>query len=173
MTEQSENLSWLNDLSATEAKQQLLQCCGSRLWAETVIARRPYKDFATLIQTSEDIWWQLDSNAWLEAFKSHPKIGEKKAAATGTARTESWSENEQSGMTKASEQTTETLAKLNSDYEQKFGYIFIVCASGKSSEEMLELLKSRLANEPAEELPIAAAEQAKITRLRLAKLIAA
>ncbi len=105
-------------------------------------------------------------------FRSHPKIGEKKAEAQTTATAQKWSEQEQSGITDAA--TTETrreLAELNHQYEDKFGFIFIVCATGKSSEELLSLLRERVSNDAEKELRIAAAEQAKITGLRLGKLL--
>jgi OHCU decarboxylase len=168
-----ENRKWLNELPLDQAVQQLIQCCGSTNWAKTVAARRPYKDLEEVMQTAEEVWWQLDAADWLEAFKAHPKIGEKKAATAGTERTEAWSTSEQGGMNSASEHTSAQLAKLNREYEEKFGYIFIVCASGKSSDEMLTLLKERLPNEPNQELRIAASEQAKITQLRLTKLFSA
>ena len=122
---------------------------------------------------ADRIWWSLDSEDWLEAFHSHPKIGEKKAAAPTAAEAQQWSEDEQSGIRNSVQLTLDELADLNRAYEEKFGYIFIVCASGRSSEEMLAILHDRLKNSAAEELRIAAAEQAKITELRLRKLLAA
>ena len=122
---------------------------------------------------ADRIWWSLDSEDWLEAFHSHPKIGEKKAAAPTAAEAQQWSEDEQSGICNSAQLTLDELANLNRAYEEKFGYIFIVCASGRSSEEMLAILHDRLKNSAAEELRIAAAEQAKITELRLRKLLAA
>ena len=126
-----------------------------------------------LIVKADRIWWSLDSEDWLEAFHSHPKIGEKKAAAPTAAEAKRWSEDEQSGLRNSAQQTLDELGDLNHAYEEKFGYIFIVCASGKSSEEMLAILHDRLKNDAAEELRIAAAEQAKITELRLRKLLPA
>lgn len=163
----------LNQLTDDSAAAQLLQCCGSTRWAHGVATGRPYDDFDELAQTSDDLWWQLDEADWLEAFKAHPRIGEQKAETTGTAQSQSWSANEQQSMSSASDETTEKLARLNREYEAKFGYIFIVCATGKTSAEMLALLEERLANDAIEELSIAASEQAKITRLRLEKLLSA
>ena len=125
-----------------------------------------------LIAAADRIWWSLDSEDWLEAFHSHPKIGETKAAAATAVEAQQWSETEQSGIRNSAQQTLFALAELNRAYEEKFGYIFIVCASGKSSEEMLTILRDRLENNADEELRIAAAEQAKITQLRLRKLLA-
>lgn len=134
-------------------------------------AARPFESVDELIETADRLWWALETGQWLEAFRSHPKIGEKKAAAAVSAAAQKWSENEQSGIRDSAQETIDALAGLNREYEQKFGYIFIICATGKSSEEMLNSLRTRLQNAPDEELRIAATEQAKITRLRLCKLI--
>ena len=131
---------------------------------------RPYTSLETLIANSDSIWWSLQREDWLEAFRSHPKIGEKKAAATVTDQSRQWSGQEQAGVATSSRETVDALAALNWAYEQKFSFIFIICATGKTSDEMLESLKKRLANDAETELPIAAAEQNKITELRLKKL---
>ena len=161
----------LNSLPVSEAERELLKCCGSQKWAQLVIAERPFKTADTLLEKSESVWWALEPHDWLEAFHSHPKIGEKKAASAVGVDAQRWSEEEQSGTRDSAKETMEALAELNRSYEEKFGYIFIVCASGKTSEEMLALLRERLKNNHAEELRNAAAEQAKITRLRLLKLL--
>jgi OHCU decarboxylase len=165
------DLEQLNLLSANEAESEFLKCCGSREWARQMGDARPFASFNELSETAERIWWALEPGDWLEAFRSHPKIGETKAAAPTSEESKRWSEAEQSGVRQAVAQTIQALAELNQKYEDKFGYIFIVCASGKSSEEMLAILRSRLENDPHEELRIAAAEQAKITELRLKKLV--
>jgi OHCU decarboxylase len=165
------DLKWLNSLTEAEAIDELKTCCGSTHWAGQLISRRPFETFDQVVSQAHEVWWSLTSDDWLEAFRSHPKIGEKKGAAAASKQSEHWSKGEQSGMTGASEETASTLARLNIAYETKFGYIFIVCATGKSSEEMLAILRKRLENEPAEEIRIAAAEQAKITELRLRKLL--
>jgi OHCU decarboxylase len=161
----------LNLLPATEAESELLKCCGSKEWARGVTAERPFESVNDLIAKADRIWWSLEPNAWLEAFQSHPKIGEKIAAAKIAAQSQQWSEDEQSGISNSAQQMIEALAELNRSYEEKFGYIFIVCASGKSSDEMLAILRQRLENNPDEEFRIAGSEQAKITQLRLRKLI--
>jgi OHCU decarboxylase len=166
-----DRLQHLNLLSASEAESELLKCCGSRSWARQMVAARPYSNLEELLTHADRLWWSLDSEDWLEAFHSHPKIGEKKAAAATAAEAQKWSEDEQSGIRDSTQQTMEALADLNRAYEEKFGFIFIVCASGKSSDEMLAILRQRLRNEREEELRIAAAEQARITALRLRKLI--
>lgn len=166
-----QDLAWLNSLPHDEAVKTLLQCCGSRRWANEVADARPYANSAALAQKIHDVWWSLAPDDWLEAFRSHPKIGEKKAAAPVSTRSSEWSGQEQAGITGATRETVDALAALNWAYEQKFGFIFIICATGKTSEEMLAALKQRLENDAETELPIAAAEQSRITELRLKKLI--
>jgi OHCU decarboxylase len=134
-------------------------------------AERPFESLDDLIGKADLVWWAHEPGDWLEAFLSHPKIGEKKAAVATSDQSKQWSAAEQAGIGDAANSTLATLAELNQKYEDKFGYIFIVCASGKSSDEMLAILRSRLENDPDEELRIAAAEQTKITELRLKKLL--
>jgi OHCU decarboxylase len=161
----------LNSLLPSEAEQEFLKCCGSKNWAQRMVAERPFSGLNQLIESSDRIWWSLEPADWLEAFHSHPKIGEKRAAAAIAAESQKWSEDEQSGTRDATAGTRAELAGLNSVYEKRFGYIFIVCASGKSSEELLANLRERLQHDEDEELRFAAAEQAKITELRLKKLV--
>ena len=116
-----QDLAWLNSLSADEAAQELLQCCGSKRWAKEMADARPYSTLETLVATANDIWWSLDQSDWLEAFRSHPKIGEKKATGKVSAQSQQWSGQEQSGVANASEKTVSTLADLNGQYEHKFG----------------------------------------------------
>jgi len=166
------SLERLNYLSSGEAQTEFLKCCGSSKWANRIAAQRPFETLHDLMQTAERVWWSLEQQDWLEAFRSHPKIGEKKAEAQTTATAQKWSEQEQSGITDpATRETRRELAELNHQYEDKFGFIFIVCATGKSSEELLSLLRERVSNDAEKELRIAAAEQAKITGLRLGKLL--
>jgi len=164
-------LEWLNSLTADDAAKELLQCCGSKRWAKEMATARPYPNEEALLAKAHDFWWSLDRSDWLEAFRSHPKIGEKKAADKVSAQSQQWSGQEQSGVANASQNTVDTLAALNDDYDQKFGFIFIICATGKTSDEMLSALRERLQHDPEAELPIAAAEQDKITELRLKKLL--
>jgi OHCU decarboxylase len=166
-----QNLERLCSLAGDEAASEFLKCCGSKSWAERMTGSRPYLNTTELVETAERVWWSLNPQDWLEAFHSHPKIGEKKAAAETAAEAQRWSADEQSGIRDSAQQTLDSLAQLNRAYEEKFGYIFIVCASGKSSEEILAILCGRLENDPEEELRIAAGEQAKITELRLKKLL--
>jgi 2-oxo-4-hydroxy-4-carboxy-5-ureidoimidazoline decarboxylase len=142
----------------------LFECCGSTNWVTQMLYARPYYNIADLQTRATDIWRRLDAPDWLEAFSKHPKIGERR-------RVNEWSSQEQSGMSSAVVAVSNKLAELNQLYFDKFGYIFIVCATGKSAEEMLELLEARLQNATDDELRIAAAEQNKITLLRLEKLL--
>jgi len=166
------DLQWLNSLADDQAVNELKSCCGSSRWASEIARRRPYDSFGQLTDVAADVWWQLAPADWLEAFRSHPKIGQKTAERSASARSQEWSRGEQAGMDTASEESEASLARLNEEYESRFGFIFIVCATGKSPEEMLAILRERLENGPDEELRIAAAEQAKITEIRLQKLIA-
>jgi len=165
------HLDHLNTLPPPEAIDEFRKCCSSQRWAQRMVINRPYLSVDDLCVKAGDLWWDLDRDDWLEAFRSHPKIGERKAASEVSREALEWSGQEQSGINDAQSQTLTELARLNHDYETKFGFIYIVCASGKSSEEMLEILRSRIKNDAENELMIAAREQAKITDLRLRKLI--
>ncbi|HKS09089.1 MAG TPA: 2-oxo-4-hydroxy-4-carboxy-5-ureidoimidazoline decarboxylase [Pyrinomonadaceae bacterium] len=165
------DLAWLNELDPEAVRTELLKCCGATGWAEAVERDRPYASLEQLLAKATDVWWSLNETDWLEAFRSHPRIGERKAANAVSAQSQQWSAQEQQGVQNAAQQTIDKLAQLNLDYEKKFGFIFIVCATGKSSDEILALLEQRLPNDASRELPIAAAEQAKITELRLRKLV--
>ena len=169
--EPAHNLAWLNSLTADEAAKELLQCCGSNRWATEMAKSRPYQSMKAVITRANEVWWSVEPNDWLEAFRSHPKIGEQKAAERVSAQSQQWSGQEQAGVANAPDATIDSLADLNCAYEQKFGFIFIICATGKTSDEMLNALRERLQHAPHVELPIAAAEQSKITELRLKKLL--
>lgn len=136
-----------------------------------MVAERPFTGVDQMIETADRIWWSLGQQDWLEAFHSHPKIGEKKPAQQVSEQSRAWSGHEQSGIENSARDTIEALAELNRAYEERFGFIFIVCATGKTSDEMLAILRARLENPADVELRIAADEQAKITELRLRKLI--
>ncbi len=158
----------LDALSAADAEAAFLACCGSTAWARAMTEGRPYPDDEDLLETSDRVWWNLTSEDWREAFAAHPKIGERKSE--GDERFRRWSEQEQASVASTEAATLAELAEANRGYAERFGYIFIVCATGKSAEEMLGLLRARLHNEPETELRVAAGEQAKITRRRLLKL---
>jgi len=158
-------LSEFNTLTKEQATAALLQCCGSRNWAYKMTAQRPFLNKATFLETGEQVWISLSRLDWLEAFLQHPKIGDVKATDDGVAQ------EEQKSTLTASKDMLDRLAIENEAYFQRFGYLFIICASGKSAEELLCSMEERMHNEPAQELHIAAKEQAKITCLRLEKLI--
>jgi OHCU decarboxylase len=162
----------LNALPGDEAFARLLECCGSTRWAQSMVVRRPFEDERQLIEAAERIWWGLTSDDWLEAFHAHPKIGEAKPARETGEGAQRWSEEEQAAARTARSATLDALASANQSYEQRFGHIFIVCATGKTSEEMLETLRRRLSNDPGTELCVAAEQQRRITLLRLRKLLA-
>ena len=166
-----ENLAWLNALDATEAERELLKCCGSRAWAEKLAAQRPFGETAELLRAADEVWWSLGTQDWLEAFAAHPKIGGRHAEREQSAQAQKWSEQEQSGARDAEGSTLDELAEANRAYAEKFGHIFIVCATGKTAAEMLVLLRARLSNDAATELRNAAGEQRRITHLRLEKLL--
>jgi len=150
-----------------EARALLRMCCGSERWVEAMMARRPFGSTAAVSAAARDEWFQLPAESWLEAFGHHPRIGDRDAMRARFASTRSLSAQEQSGVSASSEEVLNALLEGNRRYEARFGYIFIVCASGKSADEMLVLLRERMSNEPAVELGIAAEEHAKICELRL------
>jgi 2-oxo-4-hydroxy-4-carboxy-5-ureidoimidazoline decarboxylase len=135
-----------------------------------MVSGRPYHSDQALLNATDAHWWSLGRDDWLEAFAAHPKIGDVESLRTKYAATKQWSANEQSGADTADDVTIQALSKANKQYEQTFGYIFIVCATGKSADEMLAILRQRLENDPDTEIRQAAAEQLKITHLRLQKL---
>ena len=166
-----QSISRINELSEAQAKAEFLQCCGSSQWAKQMSEARPFSDANELSEEADKIWWKLSEEDWLEAFRAHPKIGEKKAAATQSTQARQWSAQEQSESQKTAAETKEALADGNREYEQRFGFIFIICATGKSAEEILAALNGRLRNDTETELRVAAEEQRKITQLRLQKLL--
>ena len=165
-------LSRLNRLSAHEARTAFGRCCGSARWIERMVEARPFSDPPHLFAAAEDAWNRVGPDDWREAFALHPRIGDLDALRARFASTREWARGEQAGALRAAEEVLDALARENRAYEQRFGHVFIVCASGKTAAEMLDLLRDRLGNEPPTELRIAAGEQAKITRLRLEKLLA-
>ena len=160
-----------NSLTDSEAFKEFEMCCGATNWVKRIIASRPIDSKGALLKVAEEIWFSLKSKDWLEAFTHHPKIGDIESLREKFHNTKSISENEQSGVNDASENTLKNLAKSNQLYEDKFGFIFIVCATGKSADQMLTLIKMRLNNNIETEMQNAAKEQNKITQLRLEKLL--
>ena len=161
----------LNTRTDAEAFSALQRCCGASRWVQLMLDARPFPSDAAVFEAAEDCWSKMDHSDILEAFSHHPKIGANiETLRAKFQQTAGWSASEQASVSQASDTVLEALAQGNIDYEAKFGYIFIVCATGKSAAEMLSLLQSRLVNAPTDEIILAAAEQAKITRIRLEKL---
>lgn len=159
-------LNELNGLSGNEAAEHFLRCCGSQRWANAMAARRPFQSKDDLQTAAEREWWKLKYPDWLEAFSHHPRIGDR-------ARAKGFAKQEQSGASGASDATLLSLESLNRLYEEKFGFVFLIFATGKSADQMLDALRLRLQNGRDVELKNAVTEQAKITRLRLEKLLGA
>ena len=162
----------LNNLDINTRFKELFKCCGSSSWANSLNNKFPFSNIESLLQMSNEIWNGVSNSDIFEAFTHHPKIGDIKSLEQKFTTTKQWASGEQAGVQQANQQTLLSLAKGNEDYENKFGYIFIVCATGKTADEMLELLLNRLPNAAETELKIAAAEQNKITHIRLNKLLA-
>ena len=185
----------LNALDRAAAERALLRCCGSERWAREMAARRPWANLEAMGEEADKIWCGLATADHLQAFAAHPRIGESGSSggssesggsgrslesggsgasggAGGGGTREHWSSQEQSRVTAAIDDVRERLAAANDDYHARFGFIFIVCATGKSAEEMLMILDERLKHSHEEELRIASEEQRKITRVRLEKLLA-
>ena len=170
----------LNELPNAAAARELLRCCGSTRWAREMAQARPFADVDAVAAAVDKICDALGAADWLEAFAAHPRIGESgragrsgrsgRSGGAGEAGTSEWSQQEQASARGASDAVRERLAVGHRNYEARFGYIFIVCATGKSAEEMLASLERRLAHSPSDELRVAAQEQRTITHLRIAKL---
>ncbi|MCP4872952.1 MAG: allantoicase [Proteobacteria bacterium] len=170
--ESDPDLSVINDARPRDARHLFERCCGATRWVEAMVAGRPYVSRAHLQGAAEAVWWTLDDADWLEAFTHHPRIGSDMESLRARFRgTADLSASEQAGVGQASELTLKALAKGNVDYEDRYGFLFIVCATGKSAPEMLALLRDRLDHDVGVERRLAAAEQAKITRIRLNGLL--
>jgi len=164
-------LEHLNGLPESDCIESLRRCCGSSRWAVALASSRPFASRAMLHGEAESVWWHLGDGDWMEAFDHHPRIGaDVDALREKFQGTSSWASGEQEGVASADDAVLEALAQGNREYEARYGFIFIVCASGKSAAEMGAILRSRMDNSLPNELRIAAGEQAKITRLRLEKL---
>lgn len=171
----------LNEAPEPEAIERLLACCGSRRWAREMAERRPFADVDALAAAADEVWWELDPEDWLEAFAAHPRIGEGEevggnreasdVAERSADRSAAWSRSEQAGTRAAGDDTLSALAEGNRRYEERFGHVFLIRAAGRSVGDMLAALTQRMSNDPEAELRVAAAQQAEITRLRLARLV--
>jgi len=162
-----------NRLSADQAATAIQPCCGSRAWASGMAARRPMLDEATLLAASDETWHNLAYSDWVEAFQSHPRIGESRAQQAVPSQAANWSAHEQKRVTNADAAVKVALEEGNREYERRFGRIFIVCATGKSATETLDILRRRLQNDPETELREAAEQQRQITQIRLRKWLQA
>ena len=173
-----------NLLPIGKAAKEILPCCGSTAWADGMAARRPLRDEATLLAASDETWRNLARADWMEAFRSHPRIGESgigesrnSEASMGESQSShpvpvqpsSWSKQEQQHVTTADDDVKTELAHGNKEYERRFDRIFIVCATGKSGPEILDILRRRLRNDDETELEEAAEQQRLITHIRLKK----
>ena len=156
--------------AADEAREMLFACCGSTRWVTLMLARRPFASMDRLLAAANDAWNTLSEDDWKEAFGHHPRIGERNLAQAKVAATRSLSEKEQAGVSEAPEDVMAALAGVNRAYEDRFGYVFLICATGRTAVEVLSAARERLTNDPATEIQIAAAEQAMITALRLERL---
>lgn len=163
----------LNALPEDPRKTALATCCGATAWVNQVAEQFPVDGLDQLLTHADQIWWACSEADWREAFAHHPKIGNLDSLREKYAATRNWASGEQAGVASASTDVLRRLAEGNQRYEEKFGYIFIVCATGKSANEMLTILEDRLPNDPQTEMRIAAEEQRKITHIRLHKLLAA
>jgi allantoicase len=167
----STSLNKFNSLSLGESLAALLDCCGSKRWAAHMAAQRPFDTTDKLFHAADDTSSVLSREDWLQAFQHHPPIGASHAAAKQSSAAKKWSAGEQSVAQRSSPEVLAALAGENQKYAEKFGYVFLICATGKTSEEILQALRQRISNNPEAELRIAAEEQRKITRLRLEKLL--
>lgn len=158
-----------NAVAADEAVKEILPCCGSKAWARGMAARRPLPDVTTLLAASDETWSNLTAADWMEAFRSHPRIGESRVVESASAQSATWCAQEQRKVAAAGEGVKIALAEANQEYEQRFRHIFIVCATGKSAPDILEILRRRLRNDEPTELREAAEQQRQITRIRLTK----
>jgi OHCU decarboxylase len=153
----------LNRLPEAQAERELASCCASIRWSRLMAAERPFGSLDVVRAVGERLWWSLEAADWLEAFAAHPRIGERSTSV--------WAAEEQAGAAAAADDVRQRLARGNVEYERRFGYTFLTCATGKSADEMLDALERRLRHEPGDELQVAAAEQRQITDIRLTRLL--
>ena len=164
----NEILAAWNKADETTALEAMIACCGARRWASAMVALRPISSVLELSEAADRVWSTMQAPDWMEAFACHPRIGERKAAHAA-AKSVAWSRQEQSSAASSADRTRAALAAGNALYEERFGFTYIVCATGKSAEEMLAILKRRLNRDRATELKEAAEQQRQITQIRLGK----
>jgi 2-oxo-4-hydroxy-4-carboxy-5-ureidoimidazoline decarboxylase len=170
----------LNQMSEEDFGASMLRCCGSSLWVQRMLSQRPFASMMHLSACADWCWWTLPESEWRAAFLAHPRIGgnidslrEKFKGYGASAPSPSWEGEEQSGTKYADEDVLRGLSDGNEEYETHFGHVFLICATGKSAQEMLVALQARKHNTPQQEFLIAAGEQAKIAQLRIGKIISA
>jgi len=163
----------LNALPPREAAERFRSCCGSFRWVEAMLLRRPFENLEALLAAADDAWVATGPTDWDEAFAHHPRIGERRAAAPVSEAARAWSAGEQGAAVGADATTRAALAEATQAYERRFGRIYLVCAAGRSAEDLLADIETRMGNDPERERGVAAEEQRKITRLRLLALIGA
>jgi OHCU decarboxylase len=156
-----------NEAAEDHALDAMLACCGARKWARQMVALRPIESVTVLSEAADRVWATMIEEDWVEAFACHPRIGERKTQAAGRSGT--WSKQEQSSVAGAESAVLAELEDGNAQYESRFGFTYIVCATGKSAEEMLAILRRRLKNERGAELREAAEQQRQIMQIRLGK----
>jgi allantoicase len=166
---QRQGVRWLDALPPAKARQALLQCCGSERWARQMLEQRPFRTPSRLTETADAVWADLAEADWREAFAAHPRIGEGEAG--DRISSQRWSSQEQAAVQDADEEVRRQLAEGNKAYEQRFGHVFLICATGKTASEMLQALRTRLDNSPEQELSVAGEEQRQIMQLRLEKML--
>lgn len=156
-----------NLLSAEEAIPPVLACCGSLAFAERIVAARPYAALDELLRKADEVWASLGEADWLEAFACHPRIGESREGGSG--QFSAWSKEEQAKAKAAPTEVLDVMAEKNREYEARHGFIYIVCASGRSADELLGILERRIGNPTAVEIRAAAEQQRQITNIRMRK----
>ena len=161
------NLQELNELNEIDAKEVFSRCCSASNWVNDMVNARPYKDIDAVQARAVKVWRTMEKPDFMEAFDGHPKIGDPESLADKYRNTHALASDEQSSVEVASEEVIHKLAIANQQYKQKFGYIFIICATGKTADQMLDLINRRIYNDPESELAIAATEQQKITAIRI------
>jgi OHCU decarboxylase len=157
-----------NKADEAAAFDAMIACCGARCWASAMVALRPIGSVVELSEAADRVWGTMKEADWMEAFACHPRIGERKTTHA-SAKSAAWSRQEQSSGACAAEKVLAELDEGNARYEERYGFKYIVCATGKSADEMLAILKRRLASNRAAELIEAAEQQRQITQIRLGK----
>ena len=163
------DLAQINAMSEEAAREALIKCCGSAQWVSSMVQARPFASDGELFEKSDAVWFALPESEWLDAFGHHPRIGESQLREK-FASTADWSAGEQAGVASASEEVIQGLTEGNDAYFEKFGFVFLICATGKSAAEMLHALRQRLPNDRQQELENAAREHSAITKIRLEKI---